>query len=112
MGKQRYDVKRGHFENIEGDKLKGLMDETFKEVYEEEDEGEEKLVVEEDGAIAHLEVWTEGRTGLWVDLEMNKDVDDDLAMKTISKWNDFLEEATGFTAKERKKRAKKKAKDE
>ncbi|MBS3816371.1 MAG: DUF5611 family protein [Candidatus Thermoplasmatota archaeon] len=108
MGKQRYDVKRGHFENIEGEKLKELMDETFHEVKEEE----EKLIVDKDGAISHLEVWTEGRTGLWIDLEMNKDVGDDVAMETISKWNDFLEEATGFTAKERKKRAKKNAKEE
>ncbi|MEF8873043.1 MAG: DUF5611 family protein [Candidatus Thermoplasmatota archaeon] len=111
MGKQRYDVKRGHFENIEGDKLKELMEDTFQEVYEEEDDEEEKLVVDDDGAIEHLEVWTEGRTGLWVDLEMNKEVDEKIAMETISKWNGFLEEATGFTAKERKKRAKKKAKD-
>lgn len=108
MGKKRYDVKRGHFENIEGDKLKELMEDTFQEVQEEE----EKLIVEDDGAISHLEVWTEGRTGLWVDLEMNDDVEEEIAVETISKWNDFLEEATGFTAKERKKRAKKKAKEE
>lgn len=108
MGKNRYDVKRGHFENIEGDKLKELMEETFEEVKEDG----EKLIVDDDGAISHLEVWTEGRTGLWVDLEMDDDVENDVASKTISKWNDFLEEATGFTAKKRKKRAKKKAKDE
>ncbi len=107
MGKNHYDVKRGHFENIEGDKLKDLMDETFEEVKEDG----EKLIVDNDGAISHLEVWTEGRTGLWVDLEMDKEADQDVAGETISKWNDFLEEATGFTAKERKKRAKDSAKD-
>ncbi len=107
MGKNRYDVKRGHFENIEGEKLKSLMKEKFGEI----EEDDEKLIVEDEGAIDHLEVWTEGRTGLWVDLEMNQDVDGDVAAKTISLWNEFLEEATGFDAKKRKKRAKKKAKD-
>ncbi len=108
MGKNRYDVKRGHFENIEGDKLKNLLESSFGGVKEDED----KLIIDDEGAIAHLEVWTEGRTGLWVDLEMNQNVDQEVAGKTVSKWNDFLEEATGFTAKERKKRAKDKAKDE
>lgn len=107
MGKNRYDVKRGHFENIEGEKLKELMEEKFGEVKEED----EKLIIDNKGAIDHLEVWTEGRTGLWVDLEMDQGVDGEVAANTVSTWNDFLEEATGFTAKKRKKRAKKKAKD-
>ncbi len=107
MGKNRYDVKRGHFENIEGDKLKKLLQETFGDVSEEGD----KLIVEDEGAISSLTIWTEGRTGLWVDIKMNPDVDNDTASETISMWNNFLEQATGFTAKERKKRAKKKAKE-
>ncbi len=106
MGKNRYDVKRGHFENIEGDQLKELMVDIFEDV---EEEGE-KLITEY-GAIDHLEVWTEGRTGLWVDLEMDDDSDQEIAKETIDRWNDFLREATGFTAKKRKKRAKNKAKD-
>jgi len=108
MGKNRYDVKRGHFENIEGDKLKSLMKEKFGEVKEGK---EDKLIVENQGAISHLEVWTEGRTGLWVDLEMNNEVNGEVAAETVSLWNDFLKEATGFTAKKRKERAKKKAKE-
>ncbi len=107
MGKNRYDVKRGHFENIEGEKLKKLMEEKFGEVKEEE----KKLIVDDEGAIDRLEVWTEGRTGLWVDLQMNDDVENKIASNTISLWNDFLEEATGFTAKKRRERAKKKAKE-
>ncbi len=107
MGKNRYDVKRGHFENIEGEKLKNLIKEKFGEVKEEED----KLIVENEGAISHLEVWTEGRTGLWVDLEMDDEVSGEVAAETVSIWNDFLREATGFTAKKRKERAKKKAKE-
>ncbi|MFW6142211.1 MAG: DUF5611 family protein [Candidatus Saliniplasma sp.] len=105
MGKNKYDVKRGHFKNIEGDKLKDLMDEIFEGV----EEKEEKLITSY-GAIDHLEAWTEGRTSLWVDVEMDDDADEKEAMETISKWNDFLEKATGFDAKKRRKRAKKKAK--
>ncbi|MFW5928054.1 MAG: DUF5611 family protein [Thermoplasmatota archaeon] len=106
MGKNRYDVKRGHFKNIEGDQLEELMEEIFGSVKKDD----EKLITEDEGAIDCLEVWTEGRTGLWVDLKMDDDADDEVAMKTISKWNDFLERATGFNAKKRRERAKKKAK--
>jgi len=87
--------------------LKKLMEEKFGEVKEEE----KKLIVDDEGAIDRLEVWTEGRTGLWVDLQMNDDVENKIASNTISLWNDFLEEATGFTAKKRRERAKKKAKE-
>jgi len=87
--------------------LKKLLQETFGDVSEEGD----KLIVEDEGAISSLTIWTEGRTGLWVDIKMNPDVDNDTASETISMWNNFLEQATGFTAKERKKRAKKKAKE-
>ncbi len=105
MGKNKYDVKRGHFKHIEGDQLKELMIEIFEEV----EEKDEKLVTSY-GAIDRLEIWTEGRTGLWVDVEMDEDADEQEAMETISKWNDFLERATGFNAKKRRERAKKKAK--
>ncbi|MFW6040299.1 MAG: DUF5611 family protein [Thermoplasmatota archaeon] len=105
MGKNKYDVKRGHFKNIEGDQLKELLKDIFESVEEEGD----KLMTSY-GAISKLEIWTEGRTGLWVDIEMDEDVDQKVAQETISKWNDFLREATGFTAKQRRDRAKKKAK--
>ncbi len=107
MGKNRYDIKRGHFKNVEEGQLKEMMEDIFGSVQEDE----EKLIIDKVGAIDHLEVWTEGRTGLWVDLEMDKDVDGDTARETLDKWNDFLKKATGFNAKKRKKRAKKKAKD-
>ncbi len=105
MGKNIYDIKRGHFKNIEGGKLKELMEDIFGSIKEKE----EKLI-SDFGAIEHLEVWTEGKTELWVDIEMDKDPDEDVAMDTISRWNDFLLKATGFDAKQRSKRAKKKAK--
>ncbi len=105
MGKNKYDIKRGHFKNIEGDKLKEIMERYFGEVEEKDGKLSTKY-----GAIDHLDIWVEGRTGLWVDIEMNEDVEDDVAMDTISKWNKFLLETTGFNAKKRRDRAKKKAK--
>ncbi len=105
MGKNRYDIKRGHFKNVEGEKLEKLMKDIFGSV---EKEGEK--IITTDGAIKHLEIWTEGKTGLWVDIEMDEDPDEKVAMETISKWNDFLLRATGFNAKQRSKRAKDKAK--
>ncbi len=105
MGKNKYDVKRGHYKNIEGDKLEEMMEKYFGDVREED----EKLKAEY-GAIDHLEVWTEGKTGLWVDMEMDPEVENSVAQETIKKWNKFLLEATGFNAKKRRKRAKKKAK--
>ncbi len=105
MGKNRYDIKRGHYKNVEGGKLKELMEDIFGSI---EKDGEK--LISDYGAIKRLEVWTEGKTGLWVDIEMDDDPDGDIAMETISKWNDFLLRATGFDAKQRSKRAKKKAK--
>lgn len=106
MGKNIYDIKRGHYKNIEDDKLEKLMEDTFGSV-----ESKGDRLVAEYGAIKHLEVWTEGKTGLWVDIEMDEDPDDKVATDTISKWNGFLLNATGFDAKQRGKRAKKKAKE-
>ncbi len=105
MGRNKYDIKRGHFKNIEGGKLEDLMKETFGSVKSED----EKLITIY-GAIKHLEVCTEGKTGLWIDIEMDEEPDDKVAMDTISRWNKFLHAATGFDAKARSKRAKKKAK--
>ena len=41
---------------------------------------------------------------------MDPRVGDDVARSTIAKYNQFLEQATGYTAKERSKRAQEKAK--
>jgi hypothetical protein len=42
---------------------------------------------------------------------MDPTVNDDVALQTIRAYNTFLERATGYSAKERGKRAQKKAKD-
>ena len=97
-----YDIKRGHFEKIDGGKLDIMMKDSFETVKKEGD----KLVTSY-GALDKLAVWLDGKKILCVETKMNTDVDDKTATETIRKYNQFLERATGFTAKERRKRASK-----
>lgn len=65
-------------------------------------------VVSSYGAIARLVARPAGRE-LSVDLTMNPKVPEDVARETIRRYNQFLEAATGFTAKERARRLRKSA---
>ncbi len=100
-----YDIKRGHFKTIEGDLLKGLMEEIFENVREDGD-----YLISTYGALDLLKVELRGKKEIAVETQMNTGVDNDTASETIKRYNDFLLRATGFTSKERKKRAVKKAK--
>jgi len=60
------------------------------------------------GAIERLTARAQGRE-LGVELRMNPKVPDDVARETIARYNRFLEEATGYSAKERAKRLRKSA---
>ena len=102
-----FDIKRGHFKKIDGDGLKDIMSETFGDV--KEDGGG---LVASWGAMETLTVVVKDKKTLAVETKMRTDVDDDTATETIRKYNAFMEAATGFTAKERKKRADKAAKGE
>ncbi|MFO7619025.1 MAG: DUF5611 family protein [Thermoplasmata archaeon] len=97
-----YDIKRGHFENIDGDKLETLMKDIFGSVKKEGDK-----LVSGFGAMESIAAWIAGKTTLCVETKMNTKVDDKTASDTIRMYNQFLERATGFTAKERRKRAAK-----
>jgi hypothetical protein len=101
---KEYEIKRGHYKNIEGEKLKELMMDTFGSVKAEDD----KLVINF-GALQPLKTWIKDKNVLCVDTQMDKNVDDDTINDSISSYNKFLEAATGFTSKERVKRAKKKS---
>ena len=94
-----YPIKRGHFPEIEGEKLQTLMKQVFGNV---KCEGEK--LVSTYGAIEKVEVWPEGKKTLNVDTKMKTGVDNETASDTIKVFNNFLFEATGFTTKERKKR--------
>lgn len=60
------------------------------------------------GALARLRVWPE-KKGLAVDVTMDPKVDVTVAAETVRRYNRFLEEATGFSSKERAKRLRKSA---
>ncbi len=100
-----YEVRRGHQENIAPEKLKEHMQEAFGNV---EQKGER--FVSSYGALKELRAWQSGKNMLSVDTQMDPSVPDDVAQKTIKVYNLFLEKATGYTSKERGKRAQKKAK--
>lgn len=58
------------------------------------------------GAFALLTVWLDNKK-LFVDTESNKDASDEQILDTNKRYRVFLEEATGYTAKERLAKAKK-----
>lgn len=99
---QTFDIRRGHFKNIEGEKLKELVTDVFGEAEDKDERIEASW-----GALKRLSVWTDGKL-LFVDTEMNPGTDDETARKTIQNYNAFMERATGFNAKQRRNREKKK----
>jgi hypothetical protein len=60
------------------------------------------------GAISRLAVWSEGKE-IAVELTMDPKVSEEIARETIARYNRFLEEVTGYSAKERAKRLRKSA---
>ena len=60
------------------------------------------------GAIQSLVARPAGRA-LAIDVTMNPKVDDAVARETIARYNRFLEELTGYNAKERARRLRKSA---
>lgn len=101
-----YELRRGHWKNVEGEKLLHLMQDVFQDGRKEG----EGFVVENFGAITRLYAQILGKTHLRVDTVMNAKVGNDDAQKTLRAYNDFLELATGYDAKQRAKRAQAEAK--
>ena len=99
-----YELRRGWGKNLAGDSLRAIAAETFGSA-----KTEDGKVVTSFGAATRLSAWTDGKS-LFVDTEMNPKVPDDVARKTITAFNRFLEAATGYNAKERAKRAQQSAK--
>lgn len=102
---QTYEIKRGHFKEIEGAKLLQLAKDVFGKASQE---GE--AVISSFGALESLRVWTDGNS-LHVDTVTRRDVEESVAADTIRAYNRFLEMATGFTSKQRRDRLQKKAKE-
>lgn len=100
-----YPIKRGHGGKTEGDNLKKLLISIFGDVYES---GEWYKVSY--GAIKEMRV-KKRKSMIVVEMDMNKSVEENVAVDTIKKYNKFLEIATGYTAKERKSKLQKMAKE-
>lgn len=101
---RHYSIKRGYKENLEQENLRALVMESFGDC---EEEGG-KLIASF-GALKQISVWSEDKD-LVVDSEMDATVPNEVAMETIKRFNDFLYKTTGYTSKDRKKRAEKEAK--
>lgn len=103
---QELDIKRGHFKNIDGRKLEDIMGKLFGKV----DKDGERLV-SNFGAMKPIVVWIKDKKTICVDINTTTEVDDQTITDSLRARNSFLQEATGFTSKERSKRLQKKAKE-
>jgi|SRR5688572_18652317 hypothetical protein len=101
---REYDLKRGSAKTLEGDGLQTITREAFPDV-----RVEGTKVTVSFGAIEKMVAWTDGKK-LFVDTVMKTGVPDHVATETIKAFNAFLERATGYTAKERSKKAQEAAK--
>ncbi len=101
-----YDIKKGWYSKIEGEGLKDLMKAEFGEVREEGD-----LLVSSFGAMSRVEAKIVSKTVMQVSTQSRMDVDDSTILDSKRALNRFVEAATGFDAKQRMKRAQKKAKE-
>jgi hypothetical protein len=98
---QRYPVRTSHRKNLDLAALGTIVRGSFDAV-----EVGPSEVVASWGAIERIAVRPQGRE-LTVDLRMNPKVDEAVARETIARYNRFLEEVTGFNAKERARRLRK-----
>ena len=101
-----YEIRKGHYANIEGDKLKAIMSSMLGNVREKDGK-----LVGSYGALTSVEVKVLSKNAIEVTSVSNKDAPLDVQAESIKHWNQFLEAATGFTSKERSKRLQKKAKE-
>jgi hypothetical protein len=100
-----YDVKKGHFKNLDGDGLKDMLTELFGGYQEDGD-----TLIASYGAMREMKVKVLSKSLLSIETSTDANVSDDVAMDTIRKFNKFLESATGFSSKQRRDRLNKKAK--
>lgn len=102
------DIKRGHWKVVDGDGLKDIMEEQFQVPVQVDGDGWHMV---EYGALKPLKVKVLSKSEMEVLTTSNPDVSNEEASESIRRYNKFLEAATGFNSKERKKRLNKKAKE-
>ena len=101
-----YDIKKGWYSKIEGDNLKEMMKRIFGNA-----KVEGKKVVSEYGILTRIEVEIISKASMELVTESAKEgLTDEAILDAKRKLNVFVEEATGFDVKARKKRAQDKAK--
>ncbi|MGA8664426.1 MAG: DUF5611 family protein [Thermoplasmata archaeon] len=100
---QKYPVRTSHRANLQPASLERILTVHFEGVG---GSGEERTASW--GALSRLVVRADGKE-LAVEVTMNPKVPEEVARETIARYNRFLEEATGFSAKERAKRLRKSA---
>ncbi len=96
---REYRFKRGY--KPDEDRLKKLIKKYFGEF-----EKDGNVYVVRYGAMEELRLWIENKK-LYAETKTNPNVPEDVAVQTIKTYNRFLEELTGYTAKERAKMMKK-----
>lgn len=104
-----FDIKRGFYSKVEGANLGELMKSVFGNVTEEGD-----VFISSYGAMARIEAKVLSKTQmglLTVNVDDIKALSDEEILDSKRMLNKFLELSTGFTAKQRMDRAKKKAKE-
>lgn len=99
-----YEIKRGHYSKIDGQ-----IEEIVRDIFGTAGNVEGKVRTSF-GALIRLDCWSEGKTTLWVDTDMDARVSDQVAAETHRKYNHLLLRLTGYDAKQRMKRLKDKAK--
>ena len=100
---QHYPIRTSHRGNLSPEALERIAREHF-EAVTVAPEG----VAASFGAISRIVVSGAGRE-LAVDVTMNPKVPEEVARETIVRYNRFLQEVTGYSAKERAKRLRKSA---
>ncbi|MFZ1023992.1 MAG: DUF5611 family protein [Thermoplasmata archaeon] len=100
---QRYPVRTSHRGNLDLTSLTRCMESLFEGV-----SSDGKTITGHFGAIASIKVWSEGRE-LAVDVRTDPKVAVEVAQATVQRYNRFLEETTGYSAKERARRLRKSA---
>jgi hypothetical protein len=98
---QKYPVRPSHRANLAPEALARILATHFENV---SGTGAERTASW--GAIVRLSASADGRE-LRVDVTMNPKVPEEVARETIARYNRFLEEASGYSTKERAKRLKK-----
>jgi hypothetical protein len=97
---QEYSIKRGFSQDT--GRIRSLLEKNFAAEIKEDDG---KLTLSS-GAFKRLTVWLDNKK-LCIDTESNREAKDEMILETNKRYRVFLEEATGYTAKERLAKAKK-----